>query len=553
MKIFHAVFGSDLETLEQSQGLGFLYRSVGFPEALMEDAKNFGYPLDAGGHPVFSFKTPKISDACWLLMNRTVQTTDYTQRVIFISHSIAIYQPDFSNFINQRESAIPSVFEFMKNVEWVSSWNGKPQVLDDASDLGASAAKAFQAESRNHEIQIDAHPLLAFDYSKGDIPKPKRAIWQFQDTTPEEMLRFFHLAWLCLDPWQGKRKRKCGDHLDEPRVSILDSWQCSFTTNLRHGQSGEYQWVVASPDCPSIPNRELIEPSRWPTESPESIKAVIGQHLGQHLGDLLVDRCVQGPVAWAQPKLKLLRAELKQEYSQKTRMKSEEIKDQVEAIVSDFRKKVHTSKVAVDVYEKNNWWHFDREDDIDIIRSRLDKLEESVKTAAESQKKEYLENSNSVARCLENIGVSGNDDLMDEPPFFPGESFKEFEKLVGEYKNACRIKLICDLAIEADKSKKELTKLNEELNKKLEGQQVELATAKTAYDRMYQQRSSTGNEKNQTRKTGGGRGIFAAMTWQTTALICSGLINLLTVIWIYVDRDHIKEKLRSNKQTTEKK
>lgn len=519
MRICQAIVASAVETLDGRQGFGLVYCSQALPETIRQEAKGLGYSSDAGDHPIYSLKRIEVSGVQWLLMNRTVPTVDYTGRTSHVSHTVAVEEQSLDEFFSDK-SSITSVFEFMCRFEWRQSWNESSRWLDDEDDVKASNADFFSSAFSDERMSMDPRPLLAFDFLEGSKPKPKRAVWQIQDKTPEGMLKFFHQAWLGLDPWRGTRKY--GDLLGEPAVSLLDSWRYSFTTNLRHGQSDGYQWVVASPDCPSIPNRELIEPSKWESLTPDSIK----QKIGPPFGGLLVDRCVQGPDAWAQSELRLLLDKLKQEYAEKAQIKSKGVKDQVEAIVSDFRGKVDALKASIVLYEKEGFWSFDKEADIEKTRHQILEREMNAKGAAENLMKEYHEKADAVAGLLTIDRVSGSDELLAEPHCFP-EFLAVFDRLADEYRNKRRIVYICDYAKSWVAEGERLKRENAELNSKLRSTITELEVAKTSYQKLSAQgrttTSASAGKKDRSDKV---------QPWHMIAFFAFSVLVIVMVVWL---------------------
>ena len=350
MKILEAVYTSASETLNGAQGYGFVRCSRCLPVHIKEAATEFPYSTDAGGQAIYSLKVFG-EDESWLLMNCTHPGPDYTRRPSHISHSLAFRLDELMDFLDSsttKQVKISSVFEFMTKFKWESSWsdNETSRWIEESEDLEASPEMFY---SDLDESQFPIGPLLAFDYPEDGSPiKPKRAAWQFENLTPEEMLATFHSAWLCLDPWRGTRKYQ--DLLAEPQVTLRDSWRYSFTTNMRDCRPDAYQWAVLSAGCPTIPNREKITPSSWEKLSPEEVK----EKLGPHFGDLLVERCVQGPEAWAQhglkEKLKLHRERFEEEVINAREFLRQESEKILQCVKDETEKATETWKKGVNPY-----------------------------------------------------------------------------------------------------------------------------------------------------------------------------------------------------------
>jgi hypothetical protein len=536
MQILQAIATSSTQTLDGHKGEGLVYCSADLPVAIQQEARHIGYSPDACGQTIYSLKKIDVSAKKWLMMNHTVPAVDYTGRSSYVSHTIAIDEQLLLNHF-QEGAFIPSVFDFMRRFEWRSCWDETPKWLDHSEDLDASIVDAFRPEFFDGKNPLDPAPLLAFEYPDGANPTPKRAIWHFDGKNAEEMLEVFHHAWLCLDPWQGVRKHK--EHLGEPTVSLLDSWRFPFTTNLRHGQSEDYQWIVASHDCPSIPRVDAIEPLRWTTETPDSII----DRIGRPLGDLLVERCVQGPEAWAQSELKLLLDKLKREYSEEAQIKSKGIKDQVETLVSDFKGKVDELKAYVASYEKEGFWSFDKEADIEETRHQIQKRERNAKGAAENLMMEYHEKADTVARLLAHGRVPGSDEALVEPDCFP-EFLTEFDRLAVEYREGRRIVNICEIAkgwrAEAESRQEQKADLDRELS----AAKRELEVARISDKCMSSQTPPTGKGGTPAR-VGKKSRASEVQPWHMVALSVFSILVILLVVW-YIMSGRLDGKKNAN-------
>ena len=124
MKILQAIATSVSETLEGGKGTGLVLCSKNLPDAIQQEARQFGYPTDAKGQHVYSLKIHETEGCRWIVMNRTVPGVDYTARTDYLSHTIAIREEELKSFLRSRSSVVPSAFEFMAKFRWRSSCNG---------------------------------------------------------------------------------------------------------------------------------------------------------------------------------------------------------------------------------------------------------------------------------------------------------------------------------------------------------------------------------------------------------------------------------------------
>jgi peptidoglycan hydrolase CwlO-like protein len=358
MKIRQAVVTSAAETLDGRQGLGLVLCSRSLPEEIRQKAREFEHSSGSTSQAIYCLTIVEASGDRWIVMNRAVPDIEYTRRTSHVSHTVAFREEELKQFFHTRISAIPSAFEFMRNFEWLSSWKDELNWLEDDADLDEFRTKAFDANLFNVSNPLDPKYLLAFVHSDTGS-KPKRLAWRFGEGNSEEMLDTFHQAWLCLDPWQGTRKYR--DLLGEPEVSMLASWQCTFSTNLLHGRPDPYVWVALSPEFPELASRELIEPLAWKEMLPEEIK----DKIDRPFGNLLVERCVQGPEPWA--------------------------KKQLQEIIADFERRYRENLGDVAVTEKNKFTelikslHTDIKNNEDLVRDYIRKgIGRSAKEAIET-------------------------------------------------------------------------------------------------------------------------------------------------------------------------
>ena len=344
MKVFQTVYTSAVSTLDDRQGLGLVYSSVDLPEVIKGILSRFGYDRDAGGAPIFSFERFEAGDCFWLVLNRTVPAVDYTGRTSCVSHTLAFKENDLYTYCGGLPGPFPTVFEFMRDFAWKSSWEGNPRWETDGEIL-----TIVNALSQNVVSEWgDASPrstvgLLAFETVDNKVPQPKRIAWQLPGKTPEEILDFFSKIWSCLDPWRGVSKFK--GILDEPEFSSLSSWSCTFATNLRNNRPDPYQWVVLSPKVPHLPGREVLEPGKWRGADPAEIKRQLSDN---GISDLIVERIEEGPRNWARRRLEGKLQDLSQQYDEGIRAQNDGTSHALGELISQLNSAVEecTSQIG---------------------------------------------------------------------------------------------------------------------------------------------------------------------------------------------------------------
>lgn len=431
MKILQAIVASAVETLDGRQGFGLVCCSNALPKELRQEASDIGYSRDAGGLPIFSLKIIEAAGELWILMNRTVPAVDFTGRASYLSHSLALEERSLNDFF-PAGSPVTSVFEFMRHYAWLSSWEGSPKLLEPTEDIDVAELRACNYGASKEGEALDPSLLLAFDYRE-EPPKPRRAVWQLAGTNPDNMLELFHQTWFCIDPWCGTKKYS--SYLPEPALSMRDSWKCSFTTNLGSRQSDAHQWIVASPSCEFIPNRDVIDPTQWQSETPESIKVKIGLDYGA----LLVDRCTQSPRVWAENGLRAMLAEIRFEFSEKIK----ESNSTLYADANDILNAISAERDAANEYiteaEKIQWWIFDKEANVMEWRNTLTNLE---RKACNDNQDEFFNFQEKLKPILLLLGVKDDvtEDLQENvKPIFLISEFDRFNRLAEEFNNNGKI------------------------------------------------------------------------------------------------------------------
>jgi hypothetical protein len=302
MKLLQAIVTSSVETLDNRQGFGMVKCSRALPDLIKQQARDWGYSSDANGHPIFSLRHIDVFGVVWAVMNRTVPATDFTGRTSYVSHTITLRLDDLQHWRKKYQGSLFSSFEFMLHFTWQDAWNAKPSWIEEVDDIdfGENIAGHLFA---NHQPEvfdsrecIPSSPLLAFEFSEISKPKPKRLSWNMGTMHSAAVLSFFHQAWIMLDPWRGGRTYR--DYLNEPNVSLAESWDYSFTTNLRNERPDPYQWVVLMGGSSQLGNRKNVDLNDWQNLNEQ----IVIQEIGETYGSLLVERS-KNPKEWANGKI----------------------------------------------------------------------------------------------------------------------------------------------------------------------------------------------------------------------------------------------------------
>lgn len=553
MKILKAIVASATETLDHRQGIGLVCCSKGFPESIRREA-DFGYPPDAGGKAIYTLRLSEGLDPSWVIMNRTQPEADYTYRGTHISHTIAIRQNELMDFLRSADTGINSVFEFMRDFPWVSSWVGVPQWVEDADDMDASSEKnRFWAQDPDFGKPLAPQGLLAFDYPEDAPPRAKRAAWRFGDGSPEEILETFHRAWLSLDPWRGLRKY--GDHLDEPHISLCESWICAFTTSHRDGSPTDpYQWIALSAARSSIPNRDVIDPAEWNAMSPDAVK----ERIGSELGSLLADRCVQGSEGWANTRLVDKLKNLEKNYEEKARIRAKDAHDDMLSLIETLRSKVDSSRQEILTFERERYWCYDDKAEAEVSELRGKLSGQQLKSLHET-KTERSEYEAEVRKILELLPPG----LAQESGFeitandgFPSLT-AEFEKLAECYRDDCRIIQSCqgykqyhiahdEISNQVIILKTQANNYNNDIRNK-DRKISDLERIKSALETPKSSLVSAGKQKikhnaNNSQKIG----------WQVPALAGASLLIILATSWYIISRADNKPEKDTNSNSNQK-
>jgi hypothetical protein len=453
MKILQAIVTSTEKHLGGSQGYGLVYCSERLPSSVKDAATKLGYPDDAAGQPVYTTKAIDVESHRWLLMNRTVPDADFTGRSSYVSHTIAVPLDELRQFLQSGQCGVASVFEFMRDFPWKSSWKEEVKLIQASDDLDASDVECFWSKRCDVSNPLDPAGLLAFDYPQEGRPIPKELAWNFGDASPDNMLEIFHQAWICLDPWRGLCKH--GTILGAPPFALLDSWECYFTTNLRHERSDAYRWVSLSKDTPTIPSLSTICPSDWKAMSSDAVK----EKMSSEVGNNLVDCCIEGPEIWAQLRLKKKLEDLKQEFEQKLQKNSSENYRNAFEVIQDFKKSVGEIISAVKTYEESEWWYFDQQESLDHTRKHIKKYENQAKHESRYLIEDYKTNAAGIIQILSKRNEEIILDDIDDPQCF-SDLFDELETLAKQYVTACKIVRICEFADQYEREKKDQSEKN---------------------------------------------------------------------------------------------
>jgi hypothetical protein len=81
-------------------------------------------------------------------------------------------------------------------------------------------------------------------------------------------------------------------------VSLAESWDYSFTTNLRNERPDPYQWVVLMGGSSQLGNRKNVDLNDWQNLNEQ----IVIQEIGETYGSLLVERS-KNPKEWANGKI----------------------------------------------------------------------------------------------------------------------------------------------------------------------------------------------------------------------------------------------------------
>ena len=332
MKILQTIVSSSPETLDGRQGFGLVVCSRLMPDAVRKVARDWEYPSHGDGKPVYSFLIVEDRDVSWAVMNHTIPATDFTGRSSYVSHTLAIRLDELSEWFGQRPGHVMTPFEVMHDFKWRQTWSeaDSPHFIESEEDKEIGEVFSQKPRSEGYRAPgIASSPLLAFDYSENGDIRPKRVGWKVWTCDPGEMLRLFHSAWITLDPWRGGRIY--GDHLGEPNVSLLDSWGCTFATDLRGGRPDEYDWVVLAANEASIASRKTIDVAEWIRVGDDDV----AEEIGGVLGRLLVDRS-KNPDGWAQEQIKRKIGDIAAVYRERTGERAKSTEDDIKKLIASI-------------------------------------------------------------------------------------------------------------------------------------------------------------------------------------------------------------------------
>jgi len=472
MKLFQAIVASSVETLDNRQGLGLVECSQHIPEPIKQQARSWGYSSDANGKPIFSLKHIEASGGKWVVMNRTVPATDFTGRASHVSHTIALRLEDLKNWNNQHPGHLVSPFEFMLRFMWKDAWNGTPRWIEAVEEFELDGNVSSHPLKESMPLECSASALLlSFEFQANGKPRPKRLAWKSSDLNSTEMLSLFHQAWIVLDPWRGERKY--GNYLGEPESTLAESWDCTFTTNLRDEPPDPYQWVVLSGRDSSQGNREIVDPTSWQSLNEETIS----NRIGQPFGNLLVARS-QNSEIWAQQRISRL---------------LEEIKQTCDATIEDCRIELERTADGIFSTAENEYANYKRScDDWDPYLRKIDKsglfngriefldsfsqqFQSALRKAeslAYSSKQIYTERFNELITLRKSEVIDPhdgqNDELMIDSDLKKYRRRYEFlqERLRPTMLYVAASKIADDLTKAAEKNEREITTLKVDLDAK---------------------------------------------------------------------------------------
>lgn len=392
MKILQAVVASYVETLEGSQGFGVVLCSRDMPQALRKEAKDLGYSDDAKGFPIFSLNKIDVDSVTWLLLNRAVPTVDFTGRSSFVSHSLAFREDEWLGLAHVPQECM-TPFEFIGGFKrWISEWDQSPHYLEDSAEIYINHYGDLAEHAERWEHLRDPSLLLAFDFSTETEPIPKRTVWEMNDHNSEDALKVFHSAWMNMDPWRGTKPY--GEFLDEPRINLRDSWNCTFATNLRHGRPDPFHWILHVPIGSKLQSREHIvypDPSR-------KVDCILDA-LGEKWRYIFPER-INNSHAWAKNYILTKIKELKSMTEEKIHLRAQEVFQKAHKLNDDFYQKIQSKQDPFDGMEL-----VDPEDKalVTEYKGLIDSLEVKYHKILEEEELSYEQSKNEMLGVLEDV------------------------------------------------------------------------------------------------------------------------------------------------------
>lgn len=427
MKLLQAIVSSSPETLDGRQGFGLVVCSRSMPEAVRKAAREWEYPADSNGKPVYSFMIVKDRGASWAVMNHTIPATDFTGRSSYVSHTLAVGMEELLQCFGQRPGNVVTPFEVMFHFPWKERWTqaDSPHSMEDRDDIVMDDSFFQKRISEPFRPEgVESTPLLAFEYSMPDSVTPRRVGWKVGALEPKDILGLFHAAWITLDPWRGGRNY--GEYLGEPNASLADSWECTFATNLRGGRPDDYQWVVLAPGQVSMASRKVIDIEDWKGFQ----ESDVAREIGGDLGSLLVERS-RDPDGWARGLIERRIGEIAADYRKRigglANVKEDEIRDKIREI----------SEKHIDYWD--NLVKQDRDNSLvsatghlDSWRSDIDNIENDIKASNRDLDKEFRKNVSPLYALLGKSSLDSSEERVDAISLFP-ELRAQFEELKLAY------------------------------------------------------------------------------------------------------------------------
>lgn len=483
MKVFQTIYTSAVTTLENRQGLGRVFCSKDLPEPIREKIAHYEYDSDAGGSPIYCFERLDCSGEKWLLLNKAVPAVDYTGRTSCVSHTLAFRQADLLAMLESWTGPIPTVFEFAKNFKWTTTWQGDPKWETEAEIL--TLQKAFESVRPTGQIADQDRspaPLLVFNCGEDGIPKPKCGAWKFSVQTPDEILDQFNRVWLCVDPWSGTRKY--GNHLGEPDMGRVSSWDCTFATNLRNNSPTPYEWVVLSPKVPQMPSRETLEPASWGALGVDEIKA---KTAANGMPNLLVERIQEGAENWAQRRLREILEELGKTYSKQIENSNQESGRKAQIALRQMKDEVAKDEAKFEEALASEWVVFGpaKQETLTSLEADLRRNRENASRNSGGLLLEYEEKTAQI-RALMRFQASVAQDAPGAIRLFD-EEFGEFDRLRKQWQEQAPWAHLYEFAKECEVSYEDKKRLAADLTDEKNRLSKDLTSAKLVNDGLSSQ------------------------------------------------------------------
>ena len=329
---------------------------------------------------------------------------------------------------------------------------------------------------------------------------------------------------------------------------MLESWQCTFSTNLLHGLPDPYVWVVLSPEFPELASRELIEPSKLHPQTPNAIK----EKIAHPLGVMFVERCIKGPEIWAKELLRSKLDELKREYSESVQKFNTDLCERVAQVLAEMRTEVTKEKETVE--RAGNWWLFDKEEDLNNWLQQLKRLEKEAQEKSVSQLDSFRLNADPIIQLLGNICQSGCEDQYEEIPLCFSSELANFHELEIQYQETRRVTRLLDLAWKRQESFEDSDKKCARLESQIATLQGDQSSLKGKLDSSQNENQILHQEIAKLKKQIPNPKKRKQMGWEIYSLIAVSVIalGLASVIGVNYNKSKRDEPTTPPKATSQK-